>query len=147
MSFTYNDVPHVDIDHLIAVSRLTDSLSRATTLEHVYAVALDALQNTLGVARSSILLFDDDGVMQFVAWRGISDAYRAAVKGHTPWRPETVNPEPICIADFHDEPSLAHYADVFVSEDIRAFGFFPLNYRDHVIGKFMLYYADRHDFY
>ena len=137
----------MDIDHLIAVSRLTDSLSRATTPEDVYAIALDALQNTLGVARSSVLLFDDDGVMQFVAWRGISDAYRAAVKGHTPWRPETANPEPICVPDFRGEPSLAAYANVFEAEGIRAFGFFPLNYRDHVIGKFMLYYADRHEFY
>jgi len=137
----------MDIDHLIAVSRLTDSLSRTATLEDIYTVALDALQNTLGVDRSSVLLFDDDGVMQFVASRGISDAYRAAVTGHTPWRPETPNPEPICVADFRDEPSLATYANVFEREGIRAFGFFPLNYRDHVIGKFMLYYAGRHDFY
>jgi signal transduction histidine kinase len=137
----------MDIDHLIAVSQLTDSLSRTKTLDDVYKVALDVLQNTLGVARASVLLFDDNGVMQFVAWRGISDTYRAAVTGHTPWRPETANPEPICVPDFRDDASLAAYTSVFEAEDIVGFGFFPLNYRDHVIGKFMLYYRERHDFY
>jgi len=147
MSFAYNCVFSMDIDHLIAVSQLTDSLSRAKTLDDVYKVALDALQNTLGVDRASVLLFDDNGVMQFVAWRGISDAYRAAVNGHTPWRPETSNPDPICVPDFHEDPSLASYTAVFEAEGIVAFGFFPLNYRDHVIGKFMLYYGERHEFY
>ena len=59
----------MDIDHLIAVSQLTDSLSRAKTLEDVYTAALDALQNTLGVARASVLLFDENDVMAFVGWR------------------------------------------------------------------------------
>jgi len=137
----------MDIDHLIAVSQLTDSLSRAKTLDDVYKVALDALQNTLGVDRSSVLLFDDADVMQFVASRGISDAYRAAVTGHSPWRPETSNPDPICVPDFREDASLTSYTSVFEAEGIVAFGFFPLNYRDHVIGKFMLYYGDRHEFY
>ena len=137
----------MDIDHLIAVSQLTDSLSRPKTLDDVYEVALEALQTTLGVDRASVLLFDDAGVMQFVAWRGISDAYRAAVTGHTPWRPETSNPEPICVPDFHEDASLASYTATFEAEGIVAFGFFPLNYRDHVIGKFMLYYGERHEFY
>src|SRR5207248_2154169 len=145
--FAYNYAPRMDIDHLIAVSQLTDSLSRAKTLDDVYAVALDALQNTLGVARSSVLLYDDNAVMQFVAWRGISDSYRAAVTGHTPWRPETANPEPICVADFRGDASLISYTSVFEAEGIVGFGIFPLSYRDHVIGKFMLYYGERHEFY
>jgi hypothetical protein len=32
------------------------------------------------------MLFDDDaGVMRFAAWRGLSDAYRRAVEGHSAW--------------------------------------------------------------
>jgi hypothetical protein len=137
----------MDIDHLIAVSQLTDSLSRAKTLDDVYTIALDAIRNTLGVTRSSVLLFDENAVMQFVAWRGISDSYRAAVTGHTPWRPESANPEPISVPDFREDASLTSYTSVFEAEGIVAFGFFPLNYRDHVIGKFMLYYGERHEFY
>src|SRR5579872_3536889 len=113
--------------NLVAVSRLTDALSRAVTLEDVYTASLDALEQSLHVSRASILLFDENGVMSFVASRGISDEYRRAVNGHTPWRPDSRNAEPITISDWEADPSLAAYADVFRRENIRALGFFPLN--------------------
>src|SRR5689334_20447156 len=67
--------------------RLTDAANRAETLDQVYEAALDGIASALEVERASILLFDSDGVLRFRAWRGLSDAYRAAVEGHTPWRP------------------------------------------------------------
>ena len=137
----------MDIDSLVAVARLTDALSRALTLDAVYAAALDALQTSLSVERASILLFDDDDFCAFVAWRGLSDAYRAAVNGHTPWRPNTPAPEPICVRDVEADASLAGYRPVFRAEGIRALAFFPLVYRDRVLGKFMTYYREPHDFY
>ncbi|HET7435070.1 MAG TPA: ATP-binding protein [Thermoanaerobaculia bacterium] len=131
---------------LAAVSRLTDALSRATTLQDVYDAALDALQQGLGVPRAAILLFNENDVMSFVAWRGISDYYRTNVNGHTPWKPDTPAPQPIVVSDVRDDESLSVYDTVFASEGIRALGFFPLVYRDRVIGKFMLYYAEPHTF-
>ena len=67
---------------LASLSRLTDSLSRATTLEAVYEASLDALESGLGVSRASILRFDEKHFMDLVAWRGLSDDYRRAVEGH-----------------------------------------------------------------
>ena len=131
---------------LAAVARLTDALSRATTLDAVYDAALDALQQSLGVARASVLLFDEHGVMSFVAWRGISDDYRRAVNGHTPWRPDSEDPHPICVPDVLEDASLAPYRPVFKAEGIRSLAFYPLAYRGRVIGKFMLYYAEPHTF-
>ena len=136
----------MDIDILAVLSRLTDAISRAAALDAVYDAALDALQEGLGVRRASILLFDDAEVMSFVAWRGISDAYRAAVNGHTPWRPDSKDPQPIAVPDCLDDLALAGYRTVFENEKIRALAFFPLVYRDGVIGKFMLYYSERHEF-
>jgi len=136
----------VDIDHLVAISRLTNALSRATSLDDVYAAALDGIASSLGVSRASILTFDENDFCGFVAWRGLSDSYRAAVNGHTPWRPDMSNPEPIVVPDVEADASLAQYADVFRREGIRALGFFPLNYRDRVLGKFMLYHAEPHRF-
>src|ERR1043165_2694319 len=137
----------MDIDSLVSIERLTDALSRALTLDAVYTAALDALQASLKVERASILLFDEGDFCGFVAWRGLSDAYRAAVNGHTPWRPDTPNPEPICIRDVEADASLASFLPVFRAEGIRALAFFPLVYRDHVLGKFMTYYAEPHEFY
>ncbi|HYH08313.1 MAG TPA: ATP-binding protein [Thermoanaerobaculia bacterium] len=129
---------------LAAVARLTSTLGRATTLAEVYDCALDALLDGVGVERASVLLFDEAGVMSFVAWRGISDRYRRAVHGHTPWTPDTRGAAPIGVHDVHADPSLESYRPVFDAESIRALGFFPLISRDRVIGKFMLYYREPH---
>ncbi len=62
----------------------TDRLHRAQTSEQVLDASLDVIEVALGCERASILLFDNEGVMRFVAWRGLSDEYRAAAEGHTP---------------------------------------------------------------
>ena len=59
------------VDELSALYRLTDKLYRARSAGDVYEAALDAIRDTLGCSRASVLLFDDAGVMRFVAWRGI----------------------------------------------------------------------------
>ena len=61
--------------------------------------ALDAaILRALGCDRASVLLFDDAGVMRFVAWRGLSDGYRKAVEGHSPWMCRQKDPQPVSIA-------------------------------------------------
>jgi PAS domain S-box-containing protein len=120
---------------------LTAAISKSRTVEEIYAAALDALHTGLGVERSSILLFDPDGVMRFKAFRGISEGYRRAVEGHTPWAPDSPDPRPIVVSDVRADPSLADYQSVFASEGIAAMAFIPLVSLERVIGKFMLYYA------
>lgn len=127
---------------LAVIARLTDAMSRSASLPAVYEAALDALQSGLGVDRASILLFDERSVMRFVAWRGLSDRYRAAVNGHTPWTPESRDVSAIIIGDVRGDTTLETYLPVFEAEGIRALGFFPLVYGDRVIGKFMLYFNE-----
>jgi PAS domain S-box-containing protein len=122
--------------------RLTTAISRSRTVEEIYAAALDALHSGLDVERASILLFDPDGVMRFKAFRGLSDAYRRAVEGHTPWRPDSPDPQPIVVSDVLTDASLASYLPVFAAERIAAMAFIPLVSLDRVIGKFMLYYGE-----
>jgi hypothetical protein len=45
--------------------------------------------------------------MRFVGWRGLSEEYRRAVEGHSPWTHDVKDPEPICVenieaSDFPD---------------------------------------------
>lgn len=121
--------------------RLTAAISGARDVEDIYAAALDALASGLGVDRASILLFDEDGVMRFKAYRRLSDEYRRAVEGHTPWRPDSPDPQPIVVRDVREDASLTAYAPVFAAEGIAAMAFIPLVSLGRVIGKFMLYYA------
>jgi PAS domain S-box-containing protein len=120
---------------------LTKAISKSRSVQEIYEAALDALASGLGVERASILLFDPDGVMRFKAYRGLSEGYRRAVEGHTPWQPESPDPQPIWVADVARDPSLASYMPVFAAEGIAAMGFIPLVSLERVIGKFMLYYA------
>jgi len=105
---------------------LTRAISASRTVEEIFEVALDALADGVGVARASILLFDPDGVMRFKAWRGLSEAYRRRVEGHTPWAPDTQDAAPILVPDVRKDPTMAEYQDAFEQEGIRGLGFIPL---------------------
>jgi PAS domain S-box-containing protein len=131
---------------LRALYALTDRLYRAASLDDVYEAALDAITDTLGCDRASILLFDARGVMQFVAWRGLSDGYRRTLAGHSPWKPGDRDPAPILVEDIlgSDEPEWIR--TTIAGEGIRGLGFVPIEAQGEVVGKFMTYYARPHVF-
>jgi PAS domain S-box-containing protein len=131
---------------LRALYSLTDRLYRATTLDDVYEAALDAIADTLGCARASILLFDTRGVMQFVAWRGLSDRYRQTLAGHSPWKPGVRDPEPILVSDIADTTEPDWIKATIIAEGIRGLGFIPIAAHGALVGKFMTYYAQPHAF-
>src|SRR3954463_10369764 len=62
-----------------ALYQLSEQLHRAQSLEESFDAAMDAIETALNCDRSAILLFDDAGIMQFVASHGLSADYRAAV--------------------------------------------------------------------
>ena len=129
-----------------ALYELTMAVAAARRPEEVYEASLTALQQSLGVERASILLFDAHGVMRFRAWRGLSDEYRAAVDGHSPWSPETIDAAPVLVEDVVSDPSLESLQPTFERESIRALAFVPLALGTRLLGKFMLYYEKPHSF-
>jgi PAS domain S-box-containing protein len=138
---TTSGAPFVDrVDELAALYRLTDQLYRARSLSDVYDAALEAILATLDCSRASVLLFDKAGAMRFVGWRGLSDDYRKAVDGHTPWTPGERDPDPIFVSDIDatDEPDWLKAT--IKAEGIRALAFIPLVVQGRTIGKFMTYY-------
>jgi PAS domain S-box-containing protein len=122
-----------------ALFQLADELHRARSLEQVYDAALDAICQALQVERASILLLDDSGSMRFVRWRGLSDDYRAAVEGHSPWKPSEQDPQPICVEDVAAADLEETLARTVQREGIAALAFIPLAWNGRLIGKFMLY--------
>jgi PAS domain S-box-containing protein len=129
-----------------ALYEFTDRLFRASTRHEVYSAALDAIIRALGCSRASILLFDDTGKMGFVAWRGLSQDYRDAVAGHSPWRPGDRNAQPVCIEEGETADLSPALKAVLRREHIEALAFIPLTVDGAVIGKFMTYYATPHRF-
>jgi PAS domain S-box-containing protein len=130
----------------VSLLTLTKAVAAASSPEEVYAAALSCLRDCLRVEKASILVFDAAGVMRFKAWLDLSPAYRRAVDGHSPWQPDTKDPQPVLVPDVAREPSLAGLREIVESEGIQALAFVPLLIGDKLLGKFMLYYPERHEF-
>ncbi len=127
-------------NHSIAVCHsLALAISGTRTVDEIYETALDALTRGLGVSRAAILVFDAAGVMRFTASRGLSEAYRQAVEGHSPWTPEAVDAQPIVVPDVTTDPSLAAFLPAIQAEGIAAMAFIPLVNLGRVIGTLMVY--------
>jgi signal transduction histidine kinase len=100
----------------------------------------------LNAGRASILTYDEDLVMRFRFAKGLSEEYRQAVEGHSPWKPTDPNPEIVTISDIRAiemEKSLRSAID---KEGISALAFIPLTYEGTLLGKFMVYYDEAHEF-
>lgn len=135
-----------EVRQLRVLHLLLATLARAKGVEDIHEAALTGLLSATTADRASILIFDDDGVIRFKAWRDLSAEYREAVAGHSPWPLGTQNATPIAVPDVFLDESLAAYRPTFAREDIRAVAFIPLSLDAGVFGKFMLYYRQPHDF-
>ncbi|MGE5376688.1 MAG: PAS domain S-box protein [Bacteroidota bacterium] len=129
-----------------ALFTLADKLSNAASLQEMYDPALDAILSALQCDRASILLFDSQDVIRFVAWRGLSDAYRQATDGHSPWKRGEKNARPISMDDIDTADLSDSLKATIRGEGIVSLAFIPLISGDKLIGKFMVYFNQHHNF-
>lgn len=125
---------------------LADQLNRAATLEEVYNAALDAILGALLCDRASVLLFDEANVMRFVAWRGLSEQYRQATDGHSPWNGDEKEPAPICMNDVSAADLSDSLRAAIQHEGIGSLAFIPVMSNGILIGKLMMYFNTPHHF-
>ncbi len=119
---------------------LATAISRSTTPGEIYGAALEALSEGLGIRRTAVLVCDADGIMRFKAWSGLSEAYRLAVEGPSPWKCGQEGAVPIAVPDVARDSSLAAFLPAIRAERIGAMAFIPLLRGAGVIGQFMLYF-------
>ena len=132
---------------LRALCALGDVLIANSSLDRIDEAAIDASIDAIEADRASVLRFDAAGVMRFRAWRGLSDAYRLATDGHSPWTPETRDPVPVLVEDAAIDPNLSDaLRPIILDEGIRALAFIPIVQDGRVLGKFMLYFDRPHQF-
>jgi serine phosphatase RsbU (regulator of sigma subunit) len=135
------------VDGLRAMLQVTAALHESgSSPARFHQAAVEAVVTTVGADRAALLLYDTDDVMRFKAWRGLSDEYRRAVEGHTPWSPDDADAVPIPVTDVFADPGMAEFWPVFEAEGIGALAFVPLLHESRVVGKFMLYYDGPHVF-
>ncbi len=124
----------------VLMYELAEVVNHADVLDDLYQKALDVITASLNAHRGSILLLDPDGVMRFKAWRDLSEPYRRAVEGHSPWTREERIPRPIHVSDVTEAALDAPLADVIRREGIRALSYIPLTSGGRLIGEFMVYF-------
>lgn len=129
-----------------ALYEFTAALQHSADLDDIYAHAITAVLRALDCDRASVLLFDHAGVMRFVEWRGLSEGYRTAVEGHSPWGRDAVDPAPICIADVATAQLSDVLKEVVRAEGVAALSFIPIMAGGRLLGKFMTYYDRPHVF-
>ena len=129
-----------------AVYELAQRHQQAKTWNEIYEPALDAIVTALHCDRASVLLYGNDQVMRFAAWRGISEEYRKAVEGHSPWAVDAENPQPVCIHDVHSADIPKALKSIIRKEGIRAVSFIPLVSGGKLLGKVMAYHNSAHVF-
>ena len=108
------------LEQMQVLSGLAQAVNRAQEPAEIYRAALQGLTRAVGADRASVLIFDADDVIRFKAWSGLSDEYRAAVAGHTPWRRGAADAQPIAIPDVIEDSSLSVLGPVLAREGIRS---------------------------
>ena len=128
-----------------ALYRVADAIARTAGLHDLFEDAIDTLVDATGADRASVLLYDEGGTMRYVAWRGLSDAYRAATEGHSPWARDADAPEPVLVADIAASAFEPELHGAIVAEGVAALAFIPLVQAGRLVGKFMLYRDAPHE--
>lgn len=129
-----------------ALFAFSERLQHCQSASQVHEAALDAITRALGCPRASILLYDQAGLMRFVAWRDLSEAYRRAVEGHSPWDRNETRPSPVCIEDVAHSDLPDDLKRTILEEGIRAAAFAPILQDGRLAGKFMAYHGEPHHF-
>jgi PAS domain S-box-containing protein len=134
------------MDEQAALFEFSERLQHVASARQLYDVALDAIVRGLDCQRASILRFDNSGVMRFAAWRGLSDEYRQAVEGHSPWTRDDKNPRPVYFENIEGADLSDALKQAIVRESIGAVAFIPIQEGGQLIGKFTAYYDTPHRF-
>src|SRR5581483_8657940 len=124
---------------LNALYHVADAVARTRDLDDLFGHALDALIDATAADRASLLLFDAGGVMRYRASRGLSEEYRAATEGHSPWTPDATDPAPVLVADVAEAGFDRELEETVRREGVASLAFIPIVHAGRLLGKFMLY--------
>ncbi len=135
------------VRELESLMQLSQVLNRTFAVDELYQATVDALMRAIGADRAAVLEIDSvDDRMHFRVWNGLSEKYRAAVDGHSPWDPDDENYPVITVDDVEKDENWAAFLSLFREEGIGALAFIPIVHETRLLGKFMVYFNASHTF-
>lgn len=126
--------------------QVAEKLNLADTLQDVYDISIEAILETLGVDRASLLLLDDDGRLRHKASYGLSYSYTQRVSPYSPWPDDETDPQPVVINDVRRSEFEPWLKESIRREGFSACAFFPLLGKDKLLGRLMAYHDEPHVF-
>ena len=127
------------IEFLVSSGQIRDQ-------ESVCEASAGSLLSVTSADGVAILLFDDDGVLRFKAWRELPDDFRACAIRHSAWRQGREQ----CAArgavpDVAAGQKLAIDAGALLRAGIRGFATLPIASGDGLLGVLLLCYERQHE--
>lgn len=125
---------------------VAEKLNLADNLDDVYETSIEAIINTLGVDRASLLLIDEDDQLRHKASYGLSYSYTQRVSPYSPWPLDDINAQPVVLNDVSRSALEPWLKESIRREGFSACAFFPLIGKDRLIGRLMAYVDEPHVF-
>jgi PAS domain S-box-containing protein len=119
-------------------------INEAKTVDKIYAIALDGIQQTFQISGAAALVPDQNGVPRYHTSIGISDTYKQAVEEYL--KTHQLNERKIVISNAKEQPGVLFLDALRDIEGICASASFPLQYQDQYLGKIIVYYNTPHKF-
>jgi PAS domain S-box-containing protein len=145
MSVVVHSGREPDIRRLQALHQFLVSSGKFREPENVCNAAAESLLNATSADAAAIVLFDDDGVLRFKAWRGLSDEFRACAIRHSAWHRGESHAQPVVVPDVAAAQKVAIDQSALIREGMSAFATVPVASSEGLAGVILLCYAQQHE--
>ncbi|MCP2728185.1 response regulator [Limnofasciculus baicalensis] len=137
---------NLQIERLSQLYKLVVELKQAETIPEIFRIAVEGIQQTLKSDRAALLTQDPQGKISYQASVGISDAYKQSIEEYLEFWNSQLGSEFIMIPNLGNEREVNLLEALRQAEGIRSTASFPLCYKDHPLGKLIVYYNTPHHF-
>ncbi|MFK7848873.1 MAG: PAS domain S-box protein [Rhodothermales bacterium] len=128
------------IHQLQAIYNIADASNRGENLNAIFLTAVDGAKNALHADRVAILTFDETEELKFAFADGLSQPLCDAILEHCPWQSKESSSAPIFAPNVENSTEFPDLKSPMLDAGIQSFAKFPLKYKDHILGKFVLYF-------
>jgi signal transduction histidine kinase/DNA-binding response OmpR family regulator len=136
----------LQIERLNRLYHLVLALNNAQSIEDIYTIALNGIQQALKTDYAAVLIPDAQGIPCYQASVGISNTYKRTIEEYLQGSNQPMDARTVIIPNVKDELDIQSLDFLREQEGIKATASFPLCYQGQNLGKIIVYYSEQHPF-
>ncbi len=133
------------LTELEAVYQLTDTLSKADSLDTILKQAIQSIKQALNPDAVGILIRDEQGFLRFKIWEGVTAQFCKILEKELPCIKGGAY-QNMFIENIEEYPPIEFLQEPLRNAGIVALACMPLSVGDEILGKVVLYYKYQHTF-